>query len=471
MSKLQEITATQLEVCNTTISKSILQQNEELRQLLDLVTTQCQRLDSVEEDNKELKALEAKQAALEAKQTAMQTAMEEKQTAMTAMENKQTAMTEMELNHFAMQNALSLAIQTTNEATLAIINQLIFQMDQANRMIAQNMLAIVRLEIAMSGDAIINAILAVKRLKTGSGTAAVVITVTGTLVMIAGNVLTGGGMSVLGGILAAAGTGVTALATNDVEGVLMATMAVGMQARVAQQEAAKGTSATDIVKGDGFNLKQDKAPEGASKFQKRADVLNAAVAGGIGLKKQLLGEGETETKSNESSFKRTYQRTAFVPHGAGGTSAITYDVQQALVNAYIEVTSKLSNELSSIAAAAATAAIATPLLTEIAILPLAANTKNSLHPLTKAVLITALNNLKQGSISTAVVGGAPATKANYEDPTHQGYVVDARRSVTSMFQTNVPLPTVAQGYSKLCALCQDNQPLPDGNSLISLLNP
>jgi len=74
------------------------------------------------------------------------------------------------------------------------------KMEQANRMIAQNMIAIVRLEIANSCDAITNAMIEVKCEKTGSGTAALVMNVAGTLVMIGGNVLTGGGMSVLGAV-------------------------------------------------------------------------------------------------------------------------------------------------------------------------------------------------------------------------------------------------------------------------------
>ena len=96
------------------------------------------------------------------------------------------------------------------------------KMEQANRMIAQNMFAIVRLEIANSCDAITNAMIEVKCEKTGSGTAALVMNFAGTLVMIGGNVLTGGGMSVLGAVLAAAGSAVAAAANNNMDGVIRA---------------------------------------------------------------------------------------------------------------------------------------------------------------------------------------------------------------------------------------------------------
>jgi hypothetical protein len=351
------------------------------------------------------------------------------------------------------------------------VNSLNTQMDQANRMIAQNMFAIVRMEIAMSGDAIINAILAVKRLKTGSGTAAVAITVTGTLVMIAGNVLSGGGMSVLGGILAATGAGVAAFATNDIGGILTAALAVGTTTEVARKVAKDEDMLSIATATDGFDLTKAQEPEGKSKYQVQADLSTTLLAGIIELSKQapsfptssetpstqtLSRTPSTKTLSRTSgttnlsgrpSFKREYKRTAFKRHGNGGTSAIIYDVQNALVRAYIAQTYLLSNEIDEREGA---------LLRSIAEAPLADNIKNTLHPLTKAVLINALKLLH-------------GDDNEYREPDSHGYTVDARRGVTSMFRTNAPIPSVKQGYEKIEALISADLPLPDGTTLVALL--
>jgi len=151
--------------------------------------------------------------------------------------------------------------------------------------------------------------------------------------------------------------------------------------------------------------------------------------------------------SGRPSFKREYNRTAFKRHGNGGTSAIIYDVQNALVRAYIAQTYLLSNEIDEREGA---------LLRSIAEAPLADNIKNTLHPLTnKAVLINALTLLGEGG--------------EYREPDSHGYTVDARRGVTSMFRTNAPIPSVKQGYEKIEALISADLPLPDGTTLVALL--
>ena len=101
---------------------------------------------------------------------------------------------------------------------------LIERMKESNRMIAQNMIAIVRLEIASTCDAITNSILEVKREITKSGRAEVAINFTATLVMIAGNVMSGGGMTVIGAVLVAGGTALTKAAKNDLVGMVSATI-------------------------------------------------------------------------------------------------------------------------------------------------------------------------------------------------------------------------------------------------------
>ena len=329
-----------------------------------------------------------------------------------------------------------LQIVSTQCARLDLLEE---RMDQANRMIAHNMFAIVRLEIANSCDAITNLMLDVKREKTGSGNAAIAIQVTATLAMIAGNVLTGGGMGVIGAVCVAAGTMAMAAAENDVGG-----MASGALSGVSASVVA-GIDGTGVF--SGWNLGQDSGPdEGTSGTQGIADMTGIAYESAM----SLVGYVPTPKKEEPAvtSFKVSYKRTCFVAHGAGGTSAITYDVQTAIVNAYYSTIQRLGADIEY--AKTNLVAAEGSLLKQISEAPMPSNSgggemKSDLHPLTKAVLVAALTELVgwSGEYSKIPVPSWPDT-AN----------------------TGAAKEFVKRGYTKLLEAAKTGNPFPTSEALI-----
>ena len=63
-----------------------------------------------------------------------------------------------------------------------------------------------------------------------------------------------------------------------------------------------------------------------------ADIVNVIVAGEV-------------KKRDPDEFQLTRKKTFFVKHGAGGTHAITADVQEAIEEAYTQGLKKLNGEL------------------------------------------------------------------------------------------------------------------------------
>ena len=280
------------------------------------------------------------------------------------------------------------------------------KMEQANRMIAQNMIAIVRLEIANSCDAITNAMIEVKCEKTGSGTAALVMNFAGTLVMIGGNVLTGGGMSVLGAVLAAAGSAVAAAANNNMDGVIRAGSTAISTAVVADVDGVSEIK--------GWNLKSTPPVAlGKSQAMKSSAIANTGVDGALKLKGLWPPSKAKAAPAGPPVFKAKYSRTAFIPHGAGGASAITFDVQKAIVDAYHETMDQLGDELAT--SAQGIAFVNSTLLHKIANEPFlnTTNMKSDLHPLTKSVLTKALDKLTTtGGTEYMKVKGSTLTRAS-----------------------------------------------------------
>ena len=325
---------------------------------------------------------------------------------------------------------------TVEDTLIDLSNRLVTledKMNQANRMIAQNMFAIVRLEIANSCDAITNTMIEVKCEITGKGTAALVMNVAGTLVMIGGNVLTGGGMSALGAVLAAAGSAVSAAASNNLDDFIRA------------GSSAISTAVVADVDGDseikGWNLKSTPPVAlGRSQAMKSSAIANTGVDGALKLKGLLP---PSKAKAPPAAFKATYSRTAFIKHGAGGASAITFDVQKAIVDAYEDTMKLLTADLTNSATGVLPAAGS--LLAKIAKAPLADNMKSDLHPLTKHVLTTALDKLKTGGTEYMNVKGSTLTRGS---------------------TTKAAQQYVKEGYKILSGLCQKGDPLLDGKALI-----
>jgi hypothetical protein len=342
--------------------------------------------------------------------------------------------------HGSMANILSFCqyLEQRINITEAQIAALEKRTEQANRLIAHNMFAIVRLEIATSCDAITNAILEVKREKTGSGSAACIMNVAGTLVMISGSVLTGGQMAVLGSILSAAGNTISALSENDPLKVIQAASAGIISGSIA---AAGKKAVIEIDTG---------APKAKTSEEVAGDVANSVNNGvnqvGSIIQKKLENK-EKEKEKETTSFTVKLNRTAFIQHGSGGTSAITFDIQKAIVDAYIESCTQIGKDVGTVANDPAQLASQALLLNKIASAS-APNGIDDMHPLTKHVLCQALKKLV-------------AFKGEYSDVKGSTLSWSSTRKNAQNF--------VIKGYQHLSAELNAGKPLIDGRALIEVL--
>lgn len=277
----------------------------------------------------------------------------------------------------------------------------------ANRLVAENMFAIVRLEIAHGTEQIINNALAVKRVHTGSGKADFALNVTGTLVMLAGNILTAGSMSLLGNILVATGETLQGLAEQSVEktaqGVLKLTTAT--------TNRATNEGATDYKKQrkEGFQLVQkdtvvNNELDKQNTTQGVTAIMDKSGEALIELVKNSVGESNTATPESYEVVQKT---SAFIfKHGAGGTHAVTFDVQEAVAKAYSEGLTKLNRELVRVASDSGPMNVPPDsILGGIVNAPMQANLKG-LHPMTQWVLKRATEELaKNGGAHYSVLTG------------------------------------------------------------------
>lgn len=279
----------------------------------------------------------------------------------------------------------------------------------ANRLIAENMFAIVRLEIAHATDQIINTALAVKRERTGSGKAEFALNVTGTLVMLAGNVLSGGSMSLLGNLLVASGEIIKAGAKNDLVGVLggivnlgAASVSIGTnegkKERAKQQEKGISLQQTSDV--------EDGKVETRSTTDGIAALVKTAGEGVLALGGQLHDRFKTEDKE-DLQYKVVKRTTVWIEHGAGGTHAIRVDVQEAMMQAYANALGLINNELKEIGATDRQPRMGTnSVLGQIMSAPM--NPTAKLHPLTSWVVSEAIRLLAAsgGTRYQALTGGS-----------------------------------------------------------------
>lgn len=280
----------------------------------------------------------------------------------------------------------------------------------ANRLLAETMFAVVRLEISQGTDQIINNALAVKRDVTGSGNAEFAINVTATLVMLAGNVLSGGGMSLLGNLLVAAGEMASAAAKNDVAGLAKGAVKMGGAATTA------GISGNLEFKKQGFSLADQKGLVKDADGEQVAEVRNHAE--GVGEIVGIAGEGAADlfgqlyerfaTPDNPTEgYALVRKKTAWIPHGAGGTNAITADVQEAVAAAYGQALTTIAQELQTIGRSDGKHALGSnSILGSIVNTPLDPTAR--LHPVTSWVLRRALETLSDsgGTHYQAVIGGS-----------------------------------------------------------------
>jgi hypothetical protein len=275
----------------------------------------------------------------------------------------------------------------------------------ANRLLAETMFAVVRLEIAQGTDQIINNALAVKREKTGSGTGEFAINTTATLVMLAGNVLSGGGMSLLGNLLVAAGEMGKAAAKNDAAGLAKGVVKLAASGTTAGMSGSKGFADQSFAFSDKKDLKDGKA-----EVRNEAEGVGAIIAiAGEGAADLVVGlyERTAEPEAPKESNQPVRKRTFFVQHGAGGTHAITKDVQEAIQAAYGETLNLIAQELATIGRSDGKHTLGkSSIIGQIVDSPLDPTAK--LHPVTEAVIKRAIEILSStgGKTYQALTGGS-----------------------------------------------------------------
>jgi hypothetical protein len=247
------------------------------------------------------------------------------------------------------------------------LQQVVQNTQGLNVIVAHNMLAIVRLEIATITDQIINIALTMKREVTGSERAAVAINIAATLAVLACNALAPGAAGMIGGLLLKAG---------EVGEILYDTI----QSNAHSLEEDSGVNSLNKVHPKYVKKsEQDQSlMETLSGTGKTVIVNMVADAGGV-------ARPDPEKRVNPA-FDLARRQTLFITHGSGGTYAITYDVQKAVTQAFTEVCERLQNDTRTTAAFNAS-----PLVQKIKDSVL--NPKG-LHPLTNEVLLLALANLK-----------------------------------------------------------------------------
>lgn len=282
----------------------------------------------------------------------------------------------------------------------------------ADRLLAETMFAVVRLEIAQGTDQIINNALAVKRDVTGSGTAEFAINVTATLVMLAGNVLSGGGMSLLGGLLVAASEMAKGAAQNDIEatarGAIKMTGAATTAGISGRVEFGKQHSA-----GYQFSDKKgvtDGQAEVRNAAEGRGALVNTSGEGGADLVKGVVERYKSVTRRGQVETPEPYtvtrRRTVWIPHGAGGTQAITTDVQEAVNAAYANALTTIVQEFAILGRSDGTQLPPNSILGQI--VSSNVDTTAKLHPVTSRVLADAIDILKAsgGHKYRALTGGS-----------------------------------------------------------------
>ena len=197
----------------------------------------------------------------------------------------------------------------------------------------------------------------------------------------------------------------TAAASNNLDGFIRAGSTAISTAVVADVDGVSEIK--------GWNLKSTPPVAlGKSQAMKSSAIANTGVDGALKLKGLWPPSKAKAAPAGPPVFKAKCSRTAFIPHGAGGASAITFDVQKAIVDAYHETMDQLGDELATSAQGIAFGN--STLLHKIANEQFlnTTNMKSDLHPLTKSVLTKALDKLKTGGTEYMNVKGSTLTRAS-----------------------------------------------------------
>lgn len=266
----------------------------------------------------------------------------------------------------------------------------------SNRLIAHNMFAIVRLEIATSIDQITNDTLFEKRTVTGSGSAKMACNIATSVAIMAGNVFSGGGMTVLGGIIVGGATVVQGLVESDGGKLLKGGGTVagsGLENRDLQEDGSVGQSFDPRVDGNSTTPNKSKI------IDENGEVLTGTI------KSVFVGDDADQKPKKSYRVIKNEMIWGAIKYGAGGANAITRDVQDMVCKAYEVMCQDLMIELTAYAATSdgiVRGKIMTLLDGAYDALPGEVH-YNGLHPLTKYVLFDGLERLHSSTDPTILI--------------------------------------------------------------------
>jgi hypothetical protein len=315
-----------------------------------------------------------------------------------------------------------LALTTTR------IDDLIVRQATANRLIALNMFAIVRLELGTSVDKIINDALYIKRLHTGSGNARAAAECATAIALMAGNILSAGGLSAVGQIVNGSATALNALVHEKPKSIAIGvtSMAAGITDSV-----NPGTSSDNAQLSKNTQLQSS-----TSTSQQNALITNMQQSASASY--NAVYDAATRYLDNIPADKTTFKyipkrrTTAYISHGAGGTEAITFDVKKHIEIAYGDMIKQLHGELTIPPLDSTNQ----PIVKELSEYD-PSKSKSCFHPLTQIVLKQALLTLSSRMTQFNALTGKSGT---FYD--QAGY---AKNGVTE-FYNNAHSKLIAEGH-------------------------
>lgn len=199
-----------------------------------------------------------------------------------------------------------------------------------------------------------------------------------------------------------------AAAKNDARGVakglLKGVAATGQVWSSEGKDEARDQFSKGWSLGDSKDVKDGKV-ETKSSSEATAALADKVQEGIMDLYEEFHDRFFPEDEEGKpQAYKVVRKQTAWISHGAGGTHAITYDVQQAVQLAYGKALDKLAAELSMLSTSKSLGKGA--LLEEIISAPMKRDA--TMHPVTAWVIRAALAHLESGSGSQyqALTGGS-----------------------------------------------------------------
>ncbi|MEO1930888.1 MAG: hypothetical protein ABGX41_03185 [Pseudohongiella sp.] len=284
----------------------------------------------------------------------------------------------------------------------------------ANRLIAQNMFAVVRLELSGMSDEIATLAINAKNQQTGKGKAKMAINSMATLGILAGTALSAGGLAALGGLIVASGNAAKGLAKSDASSFVGGLIKVGVSAGNASSIRSDASTLKDggLPRALAIKSYDENSTTSVPDATAAADVstLQELAAEHVGRIKRLYKKimmnktadvvGEV-TPGGFPAFNLKYSNTAFKDHGSGGESALQYDVQRCLYDAYSAAIEDINSGLMRKSPTADDGGYASMVAKKggaiEAVLKYANHeTAEAYHPLTKWVMLEALRRLRSG---------------------------------------------------------------------------